>query len=226
MKIAQLLESTTKTAVVAFGRLNPPTIGHKKLVDKITSIRGDHFLFLSHTHKPKDNPLPFDVKLQFAKKFFPNITIGNEKVRTVIDMMKYLEQLGYTNIIYVAGSDRVESFTKLLNDYNGKEYNFNRIEIVNAGDRDPDSDDVSGMSASKMRAAAADNNFDSFSKGVIDPASARDLYTQVQQGMTKKQKNVKTKEEAAGVGTITKQNTTKDVNKGTLRKMMKGYRLV
>jgi nicotinic acid mononucleotide adenylyltransferase len=226
MRLIELLESATKTAVVAFGRLNPPTVGHKKLVDKITSIPGDHFLFLSHTNKPKDNPLPFDVKLQFAEKFFPNITVGNEKVRTVIDMMQYLEQLGYNNIVYVAGSDRVDSFTKLLNDYNGKEYNFDRIEIVSAGDRDPDSDDVTGMSASKMRAAAADDDFDSFSKGVIDPDAAQDLYTQVQQGMVKKQKNVKAKEEAAGVGTITKQNTTKDVNKGTLRKMMKGYRLV
>lgn len=183
MKIKQLFESQGKTAVAAFGRFNPPTVGHKKLVDKIKSIAGDHYLFLSHTQKPKDNPLSFDQKLQFAEEFFPEVTVGNDQVRTVIDMMKMLEQQGYTDIVYVAGSDRVDSFETLFNKYNGVEYNFNSIEVINAGERDPDADGTEGMSASKLRAAALQNDFETFKQGVPVEASARELYDAVRQGM-------------------------------------------
>ena len=183
MKLRQIFEAPGKTAVVAFGRMNPPTIGHEKLVDVIRKQKGDHFLFLSHTQKPKTDPLPHNVKKQFAVNFFKGITIGDENVRTPIQMLQKLESMGYTDIIYVAGSDRVEQFDKLFNDYNGKEYNFNSIKVISAGDRDPDAEGAEGMSASKMRLAAAEGNFEAFVQGVPDKQLAKNLYQAVRTGM-------------------------------------------
>jgi len=188
MFLRELFEAPKKVAVAAFGRMNPPTIGHEKLVDKVKSFEGDHYIFLSQTVKPKDNPLPFDVKLEFAKKFFPGVNVGHPSVRTPIQMLQMLEKLGYTDVIYVAGSDRVASFEKLFNDYNGKEYNFNSITVENAGERDPDADGAEGMSASKMRAAAAAGDFESFAQGVPTPALAQKMYDAVRTGMGIKDK--------------------------------------
>lgn len=183
MFLRELFEAPRKVAVAAFGRMNPPTIGHEKLVEKVKSFEGDHYIFLSQTVKPKDNPLPFDVKLEFAKKFFPGVNVGHPSVRTPIQMLQMLEKLGYTDIIYVAGSDRVASFDKLFNDYNGKEYNFNSITVENAGERDPDADGAEGMSASKMRAAAASGDYEAFAQGVPKPALAQKMYDAVRTGM-------------------------------------------
>ena len=183
MLLRELYEAPKKVAVAAFGRMNPPTIGHEKLVNKVKSFNGDHYIFLSQTQKPKDNPLPFDVKLEFAKQFFPGVNVGHPSVRTPIQMLQMLEKLGYTDVIYVAGSDRVASFEKLFNDYNGKEYNFNSITVENAGERDPDADGAEGMSASKMRLAAAEGNLEAFSQGVPKPALAQKMYDAVRKGM-------------------------------------------
>ena len=196
MKLRQLFEQTNKTAVAAFGRMNPPTIGHKKLVDKVKSISGDHYVFLSHSQGPKNpdakpgtkasenkDPLDFVVKSQFAKKFFPDVNVGHQQAKTPIQMMQMLEKLGYTDVVYVAGSDRVAQFEKLFNDYNGKEYNFDSIEVVSAGERDPDAEGAEGMSASKMRAAAAAGDFESFKQGVPDQGSAEKMYNAVRAGM-------------------------------------------
>ena len=183
MFLRELYEAPKKVAVAAFGRMNPPTIGHEKLVNKVKSFEGDHYIFLSQTQKPKDNPLPFDVKLNFAKQFFPGVNVGHPTVRTPIQMLQMLEKLGYTDVIYVAGSDRVASFDKLFNDYNGKEYNFDSITVENAGERDPDADGAEGMSASKMRLAAAEGNLEAFSQGVPKPALAQEMYDAVRKGM-------------------------------------------
>lgn len=183
MFVRELFEAEKKVAVAAFGRMNPPTIGHEKLVNKVKSQSGDHYIFLSQTQKPKDNPLPFDEKLKFAKEFFPGVNVGHPQVRTPIQMLQLLEKLGYTDVVYVAGSDRVESFDKLFNDYNGKEYNFNSITVVNAGERDPDAEGAEGMSASKMRAAAAQGDLDSFTQGVPKLAAAEEMYNAVRKGM-------------------------------------------
>src|SRR6056297_2453791 len=129
MFLRELFEESDKTAVVTFGRMNPPTIGHQKLVDKVKSIPGDHFVFLSQTQNPKKDPLDFHTKLKFAQVFFPDVTIGSESVRTPIDALKKLDELGYDNIMFVVGSDRLKGF-EFLHKYNGKEYNFNNIEIV------------------------------------------------------------------------------------------------
>jgi hypothetical protein len=191
MKLRQLFEAPQKrTAVVAFGRMNPPTIGHQKLVEKIKSFDGDHYVFLSQTQKPKTDPLAFADKLRFAKFFFPEITIGHPTVRTPMDMMAMLQRLGYTDIIYVAGSDRVDGFNKLFNDYNGKPdksgnigYTFDSIEVVSAGERDPDADGAEGMSASKMRAAAAEGDLENFTNGVPRPELADEMFNAVRKGM-------------------------------------------
>lgn len=183
MLLRQLFEAPQKTAVFAFGRMNPPTIGHQKLVEKIKSMPGDPFVFLSQTQKPKTDPLDFATKVKFAQAFFPDVTVGDQNVRTIMQAMQKLEAAGYTDIIYVAGSDRVESFDELLQKYNGKEYNFNSIKVVNAGSRDPDKEGAEGMSASKMREAAATGNFEAFVQGVPDKKLAKKMYQAVRNGM-------------------------------------------
>ena len=183
MRLREIFEASETTAVMAFGRMNPPTIGHAKLVDAVVSQGGDPYIFLSQSQKPKTDPLAFEDKLRYAKFFFPNVTIGNPEVKTIIQALQKVEALGYANLIYVAGSDRIASFEKLLNDYNGKEYNFNSIKVVSAGERDPDADGAEGMSASKMRAAAAEGDLESFKQGVPQQEVADEMYAAVRQGM-------------------------------------------
>ena len=108
MRLRELFEAPA-TAVMAFGRMNPPTIGHAKLVDAIKSQPGDPFIFLSQSQKPKTDPLSFQDKLRYAKFFFPNVTIGNPEVKTIIQALQKVEALGYQQLIYVAGSDRFQS---------------------------------------------------------------------------------------------------------------------
>ena len=182
MLLRELYEAE-KAASLAFGRMNPPTIGHKKLVDVVVSQPGDPFLFITHTQKPKTDPLDFQTKLKFATKFFPNVTVGDSEVNTIIKALQKIESMGYTSITYVAGSDRVEDFKNLITKYNGKDYNFNNISVVSAGERDPDADGAEGMSASKMRAAAMSDDFDAFKQGVVDQSLANQLYDAVRKGM-------------------------------------------
>ena len=182
MKLRELFEAPA-TAVMAFGRMNPPTIGHAKLVDAIKSQPGDPFIFLSQSQKPKTDPLAFEDKLRYAKFFFPNVTIGNPEVKTIIQALQKVESLGYQQLIYVAGSDRVQAFEELLNKYNGKDFTFKSIKVVSAGERDPDADGAEGMSASKMRQAAADNDIESFKQGVPEPKLADEMFAAVRQGM-------------------------------------------
>lgn len=182
MLLRELYEAE-KTASLAFGRMNPPTIGHKKLVDVVASQPGDPFLFITHTQKPKTDPLDFQTKLKFATKFFPNVTVGDSEVNTIIKALQKIESMGYTSITYVAGSDRVEDFKNLITKYNSKDYNFNNISVVSAGERDPDADGAEGMSASKMRAAAMSDDFDAFKQGVVDQSLANQLYDAVRKGM-------------------------------------------
>jgi hypothetical protein len=171
------------TAVMAFGRMNPPTIGHQKLVDKIKSLPGDPYLFLSQSQKPKTDPLDFQTKLRFAKFFFPGVTIGSPEVKTIVQALQKVEQLGYKNLIYVAGSDRVQDFTNFINKYNEIEPHFDSVEVVSAGERDPDAKGAEGMSASKMRELARAEEFKQFAQGVPDEKLADELYNAVRKGM-------------------------------------------
>ena len=182
MKIRNLFEAS-KTAVLAFGRMNPPTIGHKKLADKVASIPGDPYIFVTQSQKPKTDPLAFADKLKFAQASFPNVKVGSSDVKTIIQALQKIEAMRYDSIVYVAGSDRIQDFTTLINKYNGKEYNFKSIQVVSAGERDPDAEGAEGMSASKMRAAAATGDFDSFQQGVANPKIAQQMYDAVRKGM-------------------------------------------
>jgi hypothetical protein len=190
MLLRELFEQSSKVAVLAFGRMNPPTIGHAKLVDKIKSIPGDHFLFLSHSQDRKKDPLDFNTKLKFANAFFPGIEIGREGVNTPVVALEYIQNQGYTDVVFVAGSDRVDGFQKLFDTYNGKPdktgkvpFQFDSITVVSAGERDPDADGAEGMSASKMRAAAAAGDIEAFAQGVPDPKLAQQMYDAVRKSM-------------------------------------------
>jgi hypothetical protein len=184
MQITEIVEAPSKTAVFAFGRMNPPTAGHKKIGEVIKAQPGDPFIFITHTQNAKTDPLSFSQKLTFAQKMFPMIKVGDKAVRTWVQAMQKLEQMGYTDIIYVAGSDRVNEFNELLNKYNGRDYNFNSIKVVSAGERDPDAQGLEGMSASKMRDLAARGDKRTFVNAVpIDPKTAEEMYNQVRTGL-------------------------------------------
>ena len=175
--------------VITFGRMNPPTIGHQKLVDKVKAEakkRGAMpHVYMSHSQDKKKNPLDYNTKFRLARKAFgPSVT--QSKARTIIEVMKELESMNHDEVVLVVGSDRVNEFKTLLNRYNGKEYDFKKIQVVSAGERDPDSDDVSGMSASKLRAYAQAGDYDSFKKGTPPALSEKDkkaLYDQIRSVM-------------------------------------------
>jgi nicotinic acid mononucleotide adenylyltransferase len=175
----QLLESLpSKTIVFAFVRVNPPHIGHELLVQFVKKLalknNSDHIIYVSRTQDVKKNPLSVDQKLHYLKLMFPGINFvgANDQQRTFMEVAKALNQK-YKNIIMVGGADRVPEFKRLLEKYNGKDFHFDSIQVLSAGDRDPDSDDVVGMSATKMRDAASKGDFNTFRKGI--PSSMRDI---------------------------------------------------
>lgn len=167
-------------AVITWGRMNPPTIGHQKLVDKVKAEakkRGAMpHVFLTHTSDAKKNPLDYNTKIRVARKAFGS-SVTKSNSRTIIEAMKELQSMGHTEVVLVVGSDRISEFKTLLNKYNGKDFSFNKIEVVSAGDRDPDSDEVSGMSASKLRALAQSGDRDKFDSGLPAGLSKRDKQT-------------------------------------------------
>ena len=181
-------EAPDKTVVIGWGRMNPITVGHEKLANKIKSVARANsatpLLYITHSQDAKKNPLEYDDKIMLAKKAFGSKLVQKSPSKTIIQVMKEL-QGGYSKLILVVGSDRVNDFDTLLNKYNGKDYTFDSIEVVSAGDRDPDADDVSGMSASKMRAAAAAGKFDQFKSGLPRKlkGDAKDIYDMVRGGM-------------------------------------------
>jgi len=175
------------TIVIAFGRFTPPTIGHEALVKKINSIAKEKSattaLYTSHTQDKKKNPLSYDQKIKYLTKAFGKI-VRKSKARTLIEVVKELSGK-YDNLVVVVGSDRVADFERLLLSYNGKAYDFKTLEIASAGERDPDAEGISGMSASKLRKFAAEGDFETFAAGVPDKlkSSAKDLYNDVRAGL-------------------------------------------
>ncbi len=177
-----------KKVVFTFGRMNPPTTGHQLLVNKLVAyarqIGAAPRVYLSHSVGAKD-PLQYDKKVSFARAAFGSL-VKKSNARTVIEVLKSLEKEGYTHVTMFAGSDRVPDFTKLLTKYNGNLYNFESIEVKSAGERDPDADDVSGMSASKMRALAKDDNLTQFLRGApntLKVAQAKNMFTAVRRAL-------------------------------------------
>ena len=186
-------EAKNRPAVFAFGRFNPPTTGHAKLVDVLNrlakKVGGDAMVFTSHSNDKKKNPLNHKQKVNYLRKFFgKKVKVPDVSARTVFEIANALYSQGYRSIYMVAGSDRIREFDALLKKYNGTKarhgfYKFDEIQIVSAGERDPDADDVSGMSASKMRAAAEQGDFDTFKQGVANKQFADKLYKDVRKGM-------------------------------------------
>ncbi len=185
-----LKESPNNGVVAAFGRMSPPTIGHgllvKKVIDTAKANHCDHVIYLSKTQDPKKNPLDVDTKVKWAKQMFPrvNIKAANSDIQTFIDMAAALNTV-YSVLYLVAGSDRVPEYQKLLDKYNGTEFHYEKILVVSAGERDPDADGASGMSATKMREAAKNNDLSSFKKGLPEhmSSSAQRMMDDVRKGM-------------------------------------------
>ena len=164
--------------VFTFGRFNPPTIGHEKLITAVANQAGrdDYLIFPSHSQDKKKNPLDSKTKSDFMKLMFPrhkDHIVYDTSIKTPIHVLQHLQGT-YEEITMVVGSDRVASFTGMLTKYNGVEYTFRNIEVVSAGERDPDADGAEGMSASKMRAAAVQSDFKSFRAGMPATISDRD----------------------------------------------------
>ena len=185
-----------KTVYVTFGRMNPPTIGHEKLMNAMAKKAGKnpYRIYLSKSEDKKKNPLPFKTKVKLARKMFPKHArqiMADSSIRTIIDTAVKLYNEGFKRVVMVVGSDRIREFDVLLNKYNGQKarhgfYNFERINVVSAGNRDPDADGAEGMSASKMRDAATKNDFTAFSQGLpktVSNADAKNIYNTLRNAM-------------------------------------------
>lgn len=190
------VEKTKGTLTVAFGRFNPPTTGHEKLLNTVASSSddGDYIIVPSRTQDKKKNPLDADTKVSVMRQMFPQHSeriVNDPANRTIFDVLKKAHMDGYANVRIIGGADRVKEFEKLTGNYNGKLYQFDNVEVRSAGERDPDSEDnVTGMSASKQRKAAAEGDFKTFAKGVpstMNQKQAKELYTMIRAGMNIKE---------------------------------------
>jgi hypothetical protein len=197
MKTFKQLTEAKETVVFGFGRFNPPTTGHEKLIEKVASVAKGNpfFIYPSHTTGPKD-PLPHAKKVAWMRKMFPKYKkniIADNNAKTAIHIAEKLYRDGYKNLIMVAGSDRLKEFDTLLQRYNdapdkkgNQLFKFDSVKVVSAGERDPDAEGVEGMSASKMRTAAEKGDFDSFKTGIpstLNDADKKKLYFEVRKNM-------------------------------------------
>ena len=182
---------------ITFGRFNPPTIGHEKLLKKVAqqakSSGGTYRIYPSRTEDPKKNPLDTGTKVRFMRQAYPdhaNSIIDNEEMRTIFDVLSGLDADGYSSVNIVVGGDRVSEFNSLATKYNGDLYTFDDIKVVSAGDRDPDGEGVEGMSASKMRKAAMEGEQEYFNKGIPAAMAKKDkeaMYLTLRQSMNVKE---------------------------------------
>lgn len=176
---------------VVFGRFNPPTVGHKKLLDaaKKQSGKGSLKIYPSRTQDAKKNPYDPDEKVDVMKQMFPDHAeniINDPNSRSIFDVLKQGYQDGHSSVKIVVGGDRVKEFAKLSGDYNGKLYDFSGVETVSAGERDPDAEGIEGMSASKMRKAAASKDFKTYRTGIpdyIDDKTAKQMMNSLRKRM-------------------------------------------
>lgn len=191
-KLRQVLkELPSRKVVFAFGRFQPPTTGHELLVNIVKKVastqKADHVIFASRKHDKKSNPLPVDRKVYYLKRMFPNTNFvaASDDARTVIEAAKMLSGK-YKNLVMIAGSDRVPEYKKILEKYNGDVFHFDTVEVVSAGERDADADTASGMSGTKMRAAAGDGDYKKFKTGLpkaLTDLDGRRLMNEIRQGM-------------------------------------------
>ena len=193
-----MTEEKGDTAIFTFGRFNPPTLGHEKLVIAVANVArregGEYFVYPSHSQDPKKNPLDQTTRVKYMKKMFPkhkeNIITSTGK--TALEIASELHDKKYTNLVMVVGSDRVKEFQSMLDRYNGDEnkahgfYDFDTIKVVSAGERDPDAEGVSGMSASKMRQSAVEGDFKTFRSGIPSSLNDKDtkkMFNDIRKGM-------------------------------------------
>ena len=178
---------------ITFGRFNPPTVGHERLIAKVAkeakSNGGEYRIYPSRSQDPKKNPLDPGTKIKFMRLAYPdhaNTIVDNDDMRTIFDVLSTLDNDGYSDVRIVVGGDRVSEFNSLATKYNGDLYNFENIKVVSAGGRDPDAEGVEGMSASKMRKAAMEGDEDTFYDGLSKNLSKKDreaLYLTLRQSM-------------------------------------------
>ena len=187
---------TTETLTIAFGRFNPPTVGHGKLLSaaKKAAVGEDLKIYPSRSQDAKKNPLDPDMKISFMKKMFPDfseVIINDDNMRSIFDVLVATDEAGYKNVNIIVGSDRQAEFENLATKYNGELYNFDNIRVISAGVRDADAEGVEGMSASKMRKAVMDDDYDSFRRGTpkeLDDGDTTALFDSVRAGMKVKKK--------------------------------------
>lgn len=187
VELYSLTEAKNNTVVFTFGRMNPPTIGHQKLVQKVLAVadqaNADHVIFLSQTHKPGKDPLPWKDKVALFKKMFPEANVStNTEVKNPFGALASLGEQ-YDNAILVVGSDRVATFKSGMAPYL-EEYGIEKFDVVSAGQRDPDAEGVAGVSASKARALAVEGNFKAFAQtlpSTINNATKKSVYNLIRQ---------------------------------------------
>jgi len=187
---------TKGTLTLAFGRFNPPHAGHQQLMDiaaqSAEAEESDYIIVPSRSQDPKKNPLDADTKVSVMRQMFPQHSeriVNDGANRTIFDVLKKAHNDGYTNVRIVAGQDRVKEFDKLSQNYNGQLYQFDNMEVVSSGDRDPDAEGMEGLSSSRMRLAAAEGDFKTFRAGLpegIPRKSAMELFDTVRQSMNVK----------------------------------------
>jgi hypothetical protein len=190
------------TLTLAFGRFNPPTVGHGKLLSaaKKAAAGGDLKIYPSRTQDAKKNPLDPDMKVSYMKKMFPEYEeniVNDDEMKSIFNVLVTASEQGYSNVNIIVGSDRQSEFENLAQKYNGELYDFDLIRVISAGVRDADAEGVEGMSASKMRKAVIDDDFESFRKGTpkeLDDGDTQALFDAVRQGMGVKRKKVEVAE--------------------------------
>jgi hypothetical protein len=179
------------TLTVAFGRFNPPTTGHEKLLDAVAKVagKGEYKIYPSRSNDAKKNPLDPDTKISVMRQMYPKHgerIVNDANSKTIFDVLKQAHADGYSGVNIVVGSDRKAEFEKLASQYNGELYDFKDLNVVSAGERDPDAEGVEGMSASKLRKAAAEGDFKTFRSGVpktLDDAAVKQLYNTLRKSM-------------------------------------------
>lgn len=194
MKLRQLFEAEVggKHLTFCFGRMNPPTIGHKQLLDTVAGVGGDYKIFVSQTQDKKKNPLDYQTKIKFMKMMFPEYAkniVDDSSLNTIGKVASHVYNLGYRDVTFVAGSDRLDDMKNLLTTYNGVEgkahgyYKFDTLDFKSSGDREDGAEGVAGVSASNARAAAANNDLDAFEEATGAGQYAEALFKAVKAGM-------------------------------------------
>lgn len=200
-RFSQFLVEEESAVFFTFGRMNPPTIGHGKLLDSLAKKAGrnPYRIYLSQTQDKSKNPLVYKEKVKHVRKMFPKharSVIANNRVRTAIEALTVLYNEGFKKVNMIVGDDRIREFDILTNKYNGKKsrhgfYNFETIKVTSAGQRDPDAEGATGASATKQRNAAKENDFTSFSQGLpraMSNSDSKKLFNDVRRGLGLKEK--------------------------------------